>query len=140
MPQPTPNWQPLSMLPMMNEMVSGMLAEVNTQLQTLGEAQQRPHVLDDYTVGRVLEVYSEQQDFVWVYEAQLERWQNEELTAAQSQQAEQMAAALAQLKPGLKEILAIAHDLKDKTIESVLSKSDEEIMADILSGKLKPPV
>lgn len=50
-----------------------------------------------------------------------------------------MAAALAQLKPGLEEILVIAYDLKDKTIESAPSKSDEGMITDILSGKLKPP-
>lgn len=139
MPRPTPNWQPLSMLPMMADMVSGMLDEVNTQIQTLRQAQERPHVLDDYTVGRVLKVYSEQQDFLWVYEAQLERWQQETLTATQRQQTEQMAAQLAQLKPGLIEILEIANDLKGQTIEAVLGKSDEELARDVLLGKIKPP-
>ena len=69
MPQPTPNWQPLSMLPTLADMVSAQLDEVNTQLQSLRAAQDKPHVLDDYTVGRVLKVYGEQQDFLWVYEA-----------------------------------------------------------------------
>ena len=140
MTRPTPNWQPLSMLPMLADMVSGMLDEVETQLHSLRAAQQKPHVLDDYTVGRVLKVYREQQDFIWVYEAQLERWQTETLTTAQRQQAEQMATQLAQLKPGLSEILVIADDLKGKTIESVLGKSDEELALDILSGKMKPPI
>lgn len=140
MSRPTPNWQPLSMLPMLADMVSGMLNEVNTQLHSLRAAQEKPHVLDDYTVGRVLKVYREQQDFIWVYEAQLERWQEETLSAAQHQQAEQMATQLAQLKSGLSEILAIADDLKGKTIEAVLGKSDEELALDILSGKMKPPV
>ena len=140
MTRPTPNWQPLSMLPMLADMVAGMLDEVETQLHSLRAAQQKPHVLDDYTVGRVLKVYREQQDFIWVYEAQLERWQTETLTTAQRQQAEQMATQLAQLKPGLSEILAIADDLKGKTIESVLGKSDEELALDILSGKMKPPI
>jgi hypothetical protein len=140
MPQPTPNWQPLSMLPMLAEMVSGMLGEVERQLQSLRAAQEQPHVLDDYTVGRLLKAYREQQDFLWVYEAQLERWQKESLSVGQRQQSEQMAAQLAQLKLGIKEILAIADDLGGKTIESVLAKSDIEVALDVLSGKLKPPV
>ena len=134
MPRPTPNWQPLSMLPMMTDMVSGMLNEVNTQLQTLRAAQKQPHVLDDYTVGRVLKVYGEQQDFMWVYEAQLARWQKESLNKTQRQQVEQMAQQLKQIKPGLSEILEIAADLKGKTIESILSKSDAELALEILSG------
>jgi len=140
MPRPTPNWQPLSMLPMMTDMVSGMLNEVNTQLQTLRAAQKQPHVLDDYTVGRVLKVYGEQQDFMWVYEAQLARWQKESLNKTQRQQVEQMAQQLKQLKPGLSEILEIAADLKGKTIESILSKSDAELALEILSGQRKPPI
>jgi hypothetical protein len=139
MPQTTPNWQPLSMLPMMAEMVSGMLDEVQKQLQNLRAAQEKPHVLDDDTVGRVLKVYGEQQDFLWVYEAQLARWQQEHLTPQQQQQTEQMAAQLTQLKPGLSEILELAEDLKGQTIESVLGKSDAELALDILSGKIKPP-
>ena len=140
MPRPTPNWQPLSMLPMMTDMVSGMLDEVNTQLQSLRAAQERPHVLDDYTVGRVLKVYGEQQDFLWVYEGQLAQWRKESLSATQRQQSEQMATQLSQLKPGLSEILEIAGELKGKTIESVLGKSDEELALEILSGQRKPPV
>ena len=90
--------------------------------RNLAEAQAKPHVLDDYTVGRVLKVYGEQQDFVWVYEAQLERWQQETLTAAQQQQTEQMAAQLAQLKPGLSEILEIAETLKGKPLNRCWAK------------------
>lgn len=140
MTRPTPNWQPLSMLPTFAEMVAAQLDEIETQLQTLRAAQKQPHVLDDYTVGRVLKVYGEQQDFMWVYEAQLARWQKESLGKTQRQQIEQMAQQLKQIKPGLSEILEIAADLKGKTIESILSKSDAELALEILSGQRKPPI
>ena len=139
MPRPTPNWQPLSMLPTLAKMVAAPLDEVETQLQSLREAQKRPHVLDDYTVGRVLKVYGEQQDFMWVYEAQVERWQKEPLSSTQRQLLTQMSAQLQQIKPGLSEILEIAEDLKGKTIESILGKSDVELALDVLSGKIPPP-
>ena len=58
--RPTPNWQPLSMLPLLADMLSAQVEEVDTQLETLKSAQACPHVLDDYTVGRVLKVYGEQ--------------------------------------------------------------------------------
>lgn len=140
MTRPTPNWQPLSMLPTFAEMVAAQLDEIETQLQTLRAAQKQPHVLDDYTVGRVLKVYGEQQDFMWVYEAQLARWQKESLSATQRQQIEQMAQQLKQIEPGLSEILEIASDLKGKTIESILSKSDAELALELLSGQRKPPI
>ena len=139
MPRPTPNWQPLSMLPTLAKMVDAQLEEVETQLQSLREAQKQPHVLDDYTVGRVLKVYGEQQEFMWVYEAQVERWQKEPLSQTQQQQLEQMSRQLKQIEPGLSEILKIAEDLKGKTIESILGKSDVELALDVLSGKIPPP-
>ena len=139
MPRPTPNWQPLSMLPTLAKMVSAQLDEVETQLQSLRAAQKRPHVLDDHTVGRVLKVYGEQQEFMWVYEAQVERWQKESLSQTQRQLLERMSEQLKQIKPGLSEILEIAEDLKGKTIESILGKSDVELALDVLSGNIPPP-
>ena len=45
---------------MLVDMLSAQVEEVDTQLETLKSAQACPHVLDDYTVGRVLKVYGEQ--------------------------------------------------------------------------------
>lgn len=140
MPRPTPNWQPLSMLPTLAKMVAAQLEEVTTQLQSLREAQKQPHVLDDHTVSRVLKLYGEQQEFMWVYEAQVERWQKETLNPTQQQQLDQMSEQLQQIKPKLSKIIEIAEDLKGKTIESILGKSDVELALDVLSGKIPPPL
>ncbi|MEL6493025.1 MAG: hypothetical protein AAFQ95_23995 [Cyanobacteria bacterium J06621_3] len=140
MPRPTPNWQPLSMLPTLAKMVAAQLEEVTTQLQSLRAAQKQPHVLDDHTVSRVLKLYGEQQEFMWVYEAQVERWQQETLNPTQQQQLDQMSEQLKQIKPKLSKIIEIAEDLKGKTIESILGKSDVELALDVLSGKIPPPL
>lgn len=50
-----------------------------------------------------------------------------------------MSQQLEQIKPGLVEILEIAEDVKDKTIESILGKSDVDLALDVLSGKIPPP-
>ena len=76
---------------------------------------------------------------MWVYEAQVERWQKASLSQTQQQQLEQMSRQLKQIEPGLSEILKIAEDLKGKTIESILGKSDVELALDVLSGKILPP-
>jgi len=108
MTKATPNWQPLSALPMMAAMVSEQLADVRQQLQNLQSVQSRPHVLDDATVKRLLQVYGEQQDFLWVYDEQVMRWQREMLTSEQRQKLESMAQQLVELNSVLSEILAMA--------------------------------
>jgi hypothetical protein len=139
MTKATPNWQPLSALPMMVAMVSEQLADVRQQLQNLRAVQSRPHVLDDATVKRLLQVYGEQQDFLWVYDEQVMRWQREALTSEQRQQLERMAQQLIELNSALTEILAMAEAFQGKTLDAILSKSDLELAMEFLSGNLEPP-
>jgi len=124
---------------MMAAMVSEQLADVRQQLQNLQSVQSRPHVLDDATVKRLLQVYGEQQDFLWVYDEQVMRWQREMLTSEQRQKLESMAQQLIELNSVLSEILAMAEVFQGKTIDSILSKSDIELAMEFLSGDLKPP-
>ncbi len=70
---PTPNWQPISFLPELAPMVDGMLESAEDVYQSLQQAEDRPHVMDDYTVGRVREVHSTQRNDLWLYEEQLAR-------------------------------------------------------------------
>jgi hypothetical protein len=135
----TPNWQPLSALPMMASMVSEQLADVQQQLDTLKSVQSRPHVLDKATVERMLQVYGEQHAFLWVYDEQVMRWQREVLTNEQRLMLEEMAQQLIELNSALTEILSMADAFKGKTIESILGKSDLEIAMEFLSGDLQPP-
>lgn len=139
MTKATPNWQPLSALPMMAAMVSEQLADVRQQLQNLQSVQSRPHVLDDATVKRLLQVYGEQQDFLWVYDEQVIRWKREMLTPDLRQQLERMAQQLVELNSVLSEILAMAEAFQGKTIDSILSKSDLDLAMAFLSGDLQPP-
>ncbi len=88
--QTTPNWQPISFLPKLAEMVDGMLASAEEVYGSLQQAQDRPHVMDDYTIGRVREVHTTQRNDLWLYEEQLSRWQHAEPTPAQETEIKQL--------------------------------------------------
>ncbi|EJR94333.1 hypothetical protein [Bacillus mycoides] len=64
---PEPNWQPISALSLIADMIDGQLEEVQEQYTHLLEAQQKPYVLDEYTVHRVIQVYTDQLEFVPIY-------------------------------------------------------------------------
>ena len=68
-----PDWQPISQLPLIGSMIDGMLQDAEEHYQTLLQAAPKPHVLDDYTVGRVFEVFGRQKDDLWLFEEQLAR-------------------------------------------------------------------
>jgi len=124
---------------MMAEVVSEQLADVRQQLQNLQSVQSRPHVLDDATVKRILQVYGEQQDFLWIFDEQVMRWQREALTPEQRQQLESMAQQLVELNAVLSDILAMAEAFQGLTIDAILGKSDIELALELLSGELQPP-
>jgi len=98
----------------------------------------QPHVLDDYTVGRVIKVYTDQADDVGLYAEQLSRWNHLNLTPSQRQEADRLSKQIPRIRERISAILALAAELKGGTIETVLGKSDLEVGLEFLLGKRKP--
>lgn len=120
-------------------MIDGMLEEVQTQYQNMLEAQKKPQTMDDYTIQRVITVYSEQHNSLWLYREQLSRWKQENPTPKQLKEIHRLERQVDKIDQTLTGILAIADEIKDKTIESILGKSDVDLALDVLMGNLKLP-
>jgi hypothetical protein len=73
-PQQQPNWQPISQLPLIAHMIDGMTDSAEEQLVNLQQAEAQPHLLDNATVDRLIRVYTEQKNDLWLYEEQFARW------------------------------------------------------------------
>lgn len=69
-------------MPLIAYAIDGMTDSAEEQLTNLQEAETRPHVLDDATVDRLIRVYTEQKEDLWLYEEQLARWRAQTPTAA----------------------------------------------------------
>jgi hypothetical protein len=136
---PQPNWQPISSLPLIATAIDGMLEGAREQYPALEQAKNRPGVLDDFTVERVVNVYTQQASDLWLYQEQLRRWKEQKLTQAQHLEVTRLEGQLEQLRTQIDAILSLAKALKPMTIESLLGKSDLEIALDVLSGKLQHP-
>ena len=135
----TPNWHPITALPLLTELIEGTLADTKGQLENLEACRERPHVLDDELVNRVIRSYSKSAEFLPIYREQLERWEQLDLAAQQRHQVERLKTKVASLGEVLSSLIELAHELKSGTIDSILRKSDVEVALDVLSGKLRPP-
>ncbi len=131
--RPTPQWQPIDKLPVIADAIDGMLESAEEQYPTLEEARPRPSMLDDYTVGRVVGVYTEQRDDLWLYEEQLRRWHAGTLTEAQRREVERLTGQLGRLRAVIDKTLALMDELKGGTIEKMMSKSDLEVGLEMLT-------
>ena len=133
--QEEPHWQPISALPMISQLIRRMRKDTDEQYQTLLEAEDKPHVLDDALVDRVIQLYTTQAEDVAIFDQQLTRWKKEDLTPAKKQEIDLLSEQLQQLRELEAKILSLAEKLKQGTINSILRKSDVELAIEVLSGK-----
>lgn len=134
-----PNWQPISTLPMFAFIIDGMLREDQEQYKNLLEAKDKPHVLDDATVDRVISVYNTHLEDASIFDEQLSRWKKGKQTSSQREEVERLTQQVEQLRKVCQQILALAAELRKGTIDRILEKSDIELALDVLTGKIKPP-
>ena len=124
---PAPNWQPITALPLIASLIDGELADGQEHHASLLAVRDRPHVLDDATVERSLKLHTEQRDFLGVFAEQLARWRHEQLSSAQCRELDRLEGQLERLRTVLSDILELAEELRQGTIEQVLAKSDLEL-------------
>ncbi len=130
--RPQLQWQPSGKVFLVGTMIDGMLQGAQEQYATLLEARPKPHVLDDYTVERVVAVYTEQRDALWLWDEQLTRWAAEPLNVTRRREVLRLQGQMAALRAVVDEILALAEELGRGTIETVLAKDDRELGLEVL--------
>lgn len=135
-----PQWQPISMLPVFTDMIDGMLEASQEQLANLQLVREKPHVMDDATLQRMVGLYSNQLEDQWLFEEQFSRWLRENLKPDETREVERLMAQAAKLKASNEQILHIADQIRHSTIDSILGMDESERMEALASGKLKLPI
>ena len=128
------NWQPISQMMLIASMIDASLDDTREHLATLTKARAKPHVLDDATIDRVERVHAEQMEFVGIYTEQINRWRGEKPSASQKRTLDRMATQNQQLRDVTADVLALAGELRNGTIERVLGMSDVELGLQSLRG------
>ena len=134
---PTPRWRPISDLTIVASILDSMLHDDEGQYRTLCECRPKTYVLDDHTVVRVIQVFTQQKADLPLYQQQLAHWMAGDLTASQRREVERLQGCVTKLQELAESILSLAKELKQGTIESVLRKSDLELGLEFLLGKRK---
>lgn len=131
------NWQPIDALPMISSLIGGWLETVERQYASLDACRENPHVLDNATVNRVIEVYSTQAGDLLLYEEQFSRWKGLALSRSQRRDVDHLAAQLPEIKEKIMAVLTLAEEPKGGTIEALMNKSDLELGLGSLIGSLE---
>ncbi|WP_329431141.1 hypothetical protein OG339_47240 (plasmid) [Streptosporangium sp. NBC_01495] len=131
-----PAWRPVSDVDMMTAIVLEQLGANREQVRTLEPARRSPHLLDDHTVERIKQTFGVQRDDMWLWVETGERWQAQDLTAAEAAKVDQYVAAVEAFAASNTVILALADELAAGTIEATLATSDLELGVETLAGTL----
>ena len=122
-----PSYYDLTMLTTIGQAIDGMAESANDLYASLQAAKTQPTVLDDATVGRLITLYTEQQEDYPLYAEQLRRWLLASPTPPQRASIERLRVVLEQMTLTVKRLLALAHKLSQFTIERVMAMSDEQV-------------
>lgn len=119
-----------------------MLQSDEEQYTTLLQAKDKPHVLDDFTVSRVIQVFTSAKQDLPLFDEHLRRWGSEKVTAAQRQEIIRLKSQMQKIHTVVDNVLALAANLSKGTIEKGMAKSDEElgleVLIQMLGGEQKP--
>ena len=129
--------RPISYLSLFATALNGDLSSVQEQYKTLLPAKDKPSVLDDETVNRIIRLHEEKNEFIENYERQFKLWRKEKLTPNQLIVLEDLEDKLPKLKEVNDKVLKLAYDIQPYTIDKILAMKPEELALLHLSGKLK---
>ena len=83
-------------------------------------------------MGRVTKLYGDQREDVALYAQQLARWAEQPLTPAQREEVVRLQAQITKLGEVTAAIISLAEELKPRTIDRLLEKSDIEVGLEFL--------
>ena len=131
-----PTWQPIEKLSLIAYIIDGTLASAHETYQALQQGRQKPYSLDDATVNRAIKLFTDQKNGLWEFDEQLRRWTTQQLRPEQRMEIERLERQMKQLHSVNTTILVLTDELKEKTIEKLLAKSDAEVGIEYLLGLL----
>ncbi len=127
------------MLPFFTEMVDGMLDSSTEQLLNMRLIVNKPHVLDDETMKRIITLYTEQLDDHYLFTNQFDRWKQGNLKSGESAEIKRLIKQSSHLKAVNEAILKIARSIEHGTIDKILAMSEIDLVEALVSGKIQAP-
>ncbi len=129
--------RPISYLSLFATALNGDLSSVREQYKTMLPAKEKPSILDDETVNRIIRLHEEKNEFIENYERQFKLWRKEKLTPNQLIVLEDLEEKLPQLREVNGKVLKLAYEIQPYTIDKIMAMKPEELALLHLTGKLK---
>ncbi|MEI6096587.1 MAG: hypothetical protein WCR08_14220 [Gammaproteobacteria bacterium] len=131
---------PIDALPMLLYAIEGALDAAKDQLMNMQKAKDKPHVLDDEIISQIIKSHTKQNNSITGERATCLKWKKGKVSAKQKISVEQLLKTLDELELVNQQILFIAENCKEHTIDKILAMDGVDLALSYLGGKLYPPV
>jgi hypothetical protein len=135
----TTTWQPLSALPQIERDINEQFDNTRELYEHLCQGRDRPHLLGDALVERVLRHVADQVEFLPVYREQLALWYRSQPTASQFLELDRVTHQIDRWESLLNQQRSLAEELSAGTIDKMMALSNEELAQGVFSGKIPFP-
>ena len=135
-----PRWYDLSMLPLYLELSGGQLEASLEQLRNLEACKERPHLLDDDIVERIIKLSTSQNETNGLFIEQCLRWRQQNPTPKQLKDIDKVERFTKRLEKTNRQLLFLANHFKGHTIDQILKKDEGELALDYLLGNIYDPI
>lgn len=129
--------RPISYLPLFTKILNGDLSSACEQYETLLPVKDKPSVLNDKIVDRIIKLHEEKNEAIDDYKKQFNFWRKGDLTANQLIAIEDLEKKLPQLKEANDKVLKLTYEIQPYTIDKIMAMPPEELSLLVLTGKLK---
>lgn len=119
--------------------IAGALDASREQLANLQQAKDKPYVLDDEIINRIIKSYTEQNKSIANEKKICLHWRQEKLIEEQFKMIDEIESNLVEMEKINHQILFLAEHYKDHTIDKILNMEEGELAIAYLSGKLYSP-
>ena len=100
--------QPISVAPLLSEIIEDMLEAALNQLTVLFRTKENPHHTDEPTMQFIPRLYTEQQTYIQSYRRLCEHWRKEKLNCRQKITLEKLEANITELEKANRQILSLS--------------------------------
>jgi len=135
--QTKPNWQPLSLLPLVTLMIDEMAQNAQVQHEAFSGTKNGVCALDDEAISRAVQLYKAQIEDVQLYEEQLKRWQMQPLTGDQRGEVDRLLGQLPRIKQLSEAVLEMLDEIKENAIDKEVNK-DAPASSKGTEGEVEP--
>lgn len=131
-----PQFHPIESLPELAVLIDDYVRDADEIWNDLAPARARPHILDEYTLDRVRDVYAEGLEIFQCFEQQPALWQEGRPTGPIAVEVERLQGQVTAYRRTAVRLLELAEELRGKTIEAIMGMDDVEVALRFLAGEL----